>query len=382
MGMIGGGPKAFIGSIHRQATRLTGQIELVAGAFSGDPDKSVKTGMELGLSKERIYLTYEEMVEKEAELPPSERIDFVAITTPNHLHFPMAKAFLEAGFNVMCEKPMTITVDEALRLRDIVIKSGSVFGLMHNYSGYPMVKLARDIIKDTEFGAVRKVIVHYQQDWLSQPIEADGQKQALWRTDPAQSGPTGSMGDIGTHAENLIEYLTGLTITQVCADVATFLPNRRLDDDGNCLLRFDNGAKGVLHESQIAVGEENNLAIWVYGENMGIEWHQETPNYLNVKVKNEPEQIWKRGNAYVGEKSPAADRATRLPSGHPEGFIEAFANVYANFSDTILAKINNNIPDELMLDFPNVEDGLRGMRFIEAVVKSSKSNKKWIAMNH
>jgi len=381
MGMVGGGPGAFIGSIHRKSARLTGSINLVAGAFDIDSDKSIMMGKELGLDDNRIYRDHRVMIERELKLQLGERIDFVAITTPNNWHFPIAKDFLEAGFHVMCEKPMTMNVAEAKQLCEIVKQTGRVFGLMHNYTGYPMIKLAKDLVRDNDFGEIRKVIVQYPQDWLSKPIEADGQKQASWRTDPAQSGATGSMGDIGTHAENLTEYVTGLTITHVCADLNTFLPNRRLDDDGNCLLRFDNGARGILHESQISVGEENNLAIWIYGEKMGIEWHQENPNYLRVKEKDKPEQIWKRGNSYVAETSPAADRGTILPPGHPEGFIEAFANVYANFADTILAKMNNENPDELMLDFPTVKDGLRGMRFIESVLKSSQSNEKWTELD-
>lgn len=377
MGLVGGGPGAFIGSVHRKAARLAGNINLVAGAFSTDPTKSMEMGKELGLKKSRVYRNYAEMIERESNLPNGERINFVSITTPNNWHFPIAKDFLEAGFHVMCEKPMTVSVKDAIKLREIVQNSGLVFGLMNNYTGFPMVKLARDLVHEKEFGKIRKVVVQYSQDWLSTAIEKTGQMQAAWRTDPKQSGGAGSMGDIGIHAENLVEYITQLQITHVCAHLNTFIPGRRLDDDGNCLLRFNNGASGVLHESQIAIGEENNLAIWIYGENKGLEWHQEAPNYLYIKEKNKPEQVWKRGNAYVAEKSHAAARATRLPSGHSEGFIDAFANIYTNFTDTVRAHILRIDPTNEMLDFPDVNDGVRGILFIGTVLKSAKSDQKW-----
>ncbi len=378
MGMIGGGPGAFIGEVHRKAARLDGQIELVAGAFDIDPNKSIQQGKALNLDPKRVYPDYKTMIASEKALPPQERIDFVAITTPNNWHFPIASAFLKAGFHVMCEKPMTINVAEARKLKKLVEQTGLVFGLMHNYVGYPMVKLARDMVRQGDLGAIRKVVVQYPQGWLARPIEREGQMQASWRTDPKQSGAAGCMGDIGTHAANLAEYITGLRIEAVCADLTTFVQGRKLDDDGNVLLRFKGGAKGVLHASQVSIGEENNLAIWVHGENASLEWHQEHPNYLYVRRIDSPEEVWKRGNGYIGKKSPAAARATRLPFGHPEAFIEAFANHYLNFASVLQALDEKRKPTELELDFPGVEEGLRGMLFIESVVKSSKLGAKWV----
>jgi len=377
MGMVGGGPGAFIGEVHRKASRMDGQIELVAGAFDIDPEKSKQMGKQLYLDPKRTYGTYKEMIDAELSLPEGERIDFVSVTTPNNWHFPIARDFLKAGFNVMCEKPMTFNVKEAKDLQKLVKKTGKVFGLMHNYTGYPMVKLARDLARAGDLGEIRKIVVQYPQGWLATALEKTGHMQASWRTDPKQSGGAGCMGDIGTHAENLSEYITGLKITQLCADLTIFVKGRRLDDDGNCLLRFNNGARGILHASQISIGEENNLAIWVYGEKKSLEWHQEHPNYLYVKEPDGPVQVWRRGNGYVAAKSPAAGRATRLPSGHPEAFFEAFANIYCNFADTVRAHIAGETPDELALDFPKVEDGLRGMLFIDTVLASAKSKQKW-----
>jgi predicted dehydrogenase len=358
---------------------LDHNIELVAGAFDINPRKSKQMGRELLLDRKRVYGTYEQMIAGELNLPEGERIDFVSITTPNNWHFPIARDFLNAGFHVMCEKPMTINVKEAKELQKLVKKSRKVFGLMHNYTGYPMVKLARDMVRKGELGKIRKIVVQYPQGWLSTALEKTGQMQAAWRTDPKQSGGAGCMGDIGTHCENLSEYISGLKITQLCADLTKFVKGRRLDDDGNVLLRFNNGARGVLHASQISIGEENNLAIWIYGEEKALEWHQEHPNYLYVKVPDGPLQVWRRGNEYVGAKSPAAARATRLPFGHPEAFFEAFANNYCNFADTVRARITRTKPDPLALDFPDVNDGLRGMLFIETVLASTKSKQKWTA---
>ena len=379
MGMIGGGPGAFIGDVHRKASRLDGGIDLVAGAFDVNPRKSKQQGRELLLDPKRVYGTYEQMIEKELKLPEGERIDFVTITTPNNWHFPIARDFLNAGFHIMCEKPMTISAKEAKELVKLVKENRRVFGLMHNYTGYPMVKLARDMVRAGDLGKIRKIVVQYPQGWLATALEETGQMQAAWRTDPKQSGGAGSMGDIGTHAENLSEYITGLKIKEVCADLTIFVKGRRLDDDGNILLRFNNGARGVLHASQVSIGEENNLAIWIYGEDKALEWHQEHPNYLYVKTPDGPVQVWRRGNEYVGAKSPAAGRATRLPSGHPEAFFEAFANNYLNFADTIRAKLTRTKPDPLAKDFPDVTDGLRGMLFIETVLASAKSKQKWTA---
>ena len=377
MGLIGGGPGSFIAAVHHKAAILDGKTELVAGAFSRDPEKSKKTGQELMLDPARVYGSYQEMIEKEKKLPGGERVDFVSITTPNNLHFPIAGDFLRTGFHVMCEKPMTFNLKEAKELKKIVQDSGKVFGLLHNYTGYPMVKLARDMIRNGELGDIRKIVVQYPQGWLATALEKTGSVQAGWRTDPAQSGAAGSIGDIGTHAENLTEYISGLKISHICAEINTFIPNRQLDDDGNCLLKFENGAGGLLHVSQIAIGEENNLAIWIYGTEKSLEWHQEHPNYLYLMEKDGPVQVWKRGNDYVGAKSPAAARATRLPFGHPEAFLEAFANIYNNFIDTLRAGVDGDEPDPLMLDFPNVDDGVRGMQFVETVIKSAKSDQKW-----
>jgi predicted dehydrogenase len=380
MGMAGGGPGAFIGDVHRKAARMDGGVEIAAGTFSRNPEKSSEIGRQLYIDPRRVHASIESMVEHERRLPAGERVDFVSVTTPNNSHFPIAKALLEAGFHVLCEKPMTLTSGEARELKNIVDRTGKKFCLMHNYTGYPMVKLARDMVRGGDLGEIRKVVVQYPQGWLATPVERMGSVQALWRTDPAQSGAGGAIGDIGTHCENLSEYITGLKITQVCADITAFVQGRRLDDDGNCLLRFDNGAKGVLHVSQISIGEENNLAIWIYGTKGGVEWHQEHPNDLQVKDADGPVRVFRRGNAYVGTRSPAAARATRLPFGHPEAFIEAFANVYCNFADTIRGVIAGKAPAPLALDFPGVDDGLRGMLFIDTVVASSKSSAKWTDM--
>jgi predicted dehydrogenase len=375
MGMIGGGPGAFIGEVHRKAARMDGGIEVVAGAFHIDPKLSKQMGEQLCIDPSRAYDNYQQMIE--AESKREDKIDFVAVCTPNNWHFPIARDFLKAGFHVMCEKPMTMTLKEAKEMKKIVEKSGKVFGLMHTYTGYPMVKLARDMVRQGDLGKILKIIVQYPQGWLIKPIERQGQQQASWRTDPKQSGAAGCMGDIGTHAENMAQYITGLEIEEICADLTTFVEGRLLDDDGNCLVRYNKGAKGILHASQISIGEENGLAIWVYGDKQALEWHQEHPNYLHVKVINGPVQVWRRGNDYVGAKSAAAKRATRIPSGHPEAYIESFANIYVNFADTIRAKIEGRKPTELELDFPSVEDGITGMAFIETVVESGKKGAKW-----
>ena len=375
MGMVGGGPEAFIGEVHRKAARMDGKIDVLAGAFDIDPEKSRQMGETLCIEPGRAYNTYQEMLEQERDR--ADAIDFVTIATPNKWHFPIARDCLQAGFHVMCEKPMTMTLAEAVELREIVQKTGLVFGLMHNYTGYPMVKAAKDIVSQGDLGKILKVIVQYPQGWLSLPIERDGQPQASWRTDPKQSGAGGCVGDIGTHAANLAEYVSGLKIDKICADLTTFVEGRPLDDDANCLLRFDNGARGLLHASQIAVGQENNLAIWVHGEKGSLEWHQENPNYLHVYGQDKPVHVWRRGNDYVAAKSPAAARCTRVPFGHPEAFFEAFANNYVNFAETIEAVMEKREADPLALDFPGVEQGVRGMAFIETMVSSSASDAKW-----
>ncbi len=378
MGMVSGGPGAFIGDVHRRAACLDGDVELVAGAFSASPSKSRRKGRELGLSRARTYDSYLDMVERERALPEDQRIDFVSVVTPNHLHCPVATAFLEAGFHVVCDKPMTLDVPEARRLKQVVTRSRRVFALTHNYTGYPMVKLARDLVRQGDLGRLRKVVVQYPQGWLSTRLEQAGLKQAEWRTDPTRSGAAGCIGDIGTHAENLAEYITGLQIVELCADLTTFVRGRRLDDDGTVLLRLQRGVRGVLLASQIAVGEENGLAIRVYGEEKGLEWHQEHPNTLTLRSQDGPLEVWSRGHGYVEARSPAAARATRLPAGHPEAFLEAFANVYRNAADTIRARRARTRPDPLARDFPTVDDGLRGMVFIETVVKSARSTRKWL----
>ena len=380
MGMVGGGPGAFIGDIHRKAARMDGGIELVAGAFSSNARKSKQTGREQYIRSRRAYRGYEEMIEKELKLSRDDRIDFVTIATPNDMHFPIARDFLQAGFHVICDKPMTLNVREALALEKVVRESRRVFALTHNHTGYPMVKLARDMVKQGDIGKTLKIVVQYPQGWLIHPIERSGAKQAEWRTDPGRSGAAGCMGDIGTHAENLVEYITGLKIKEVCADLNRFVKGRRLDDDGNCLLRFRGGARGVLFASQVSVGKENDLAICVHGEKKSLEWHQEYPNDLRVCRIDGPVEVWRRGNDYVAEKSPAAGRATRLPFGHPEGFIEAFANIYVNVADTVRARIERRKADPLALDFPDVKAGVRGMQFIEAVVKSSARGARWVKM--
>ena len=376
MGQTGGGIGAFIGEVHRKAARMDGYVQVTAGAFDINPERSLEQGQILGLDPKRVYTDYKTMLKAEAALPKDERVDFVSICTPNFTHFAIAKACLEAGFNVMCEKPMTMTRAEAEELQKLVKKTGLTFGLLHTYTGYPMVKLARDMVKAGDLGKVRKVVVQYPQGWLGQ-LAATMPLKAAWRTDPKQSGASCCMGDIGTHAANLAEYITGLKIKAVLADLSSYLGGK-LDDNGDVLLRFEKGVKGVLVASQVSSGEENALRIAVYGDKRSLVWRQEDPCYLHVISDTEPEQIWKRGNAYVAAKSPAAGRATRTPGGHPEAFLEAFANHYTNFTDTIRAKELKRKPTELELDFPGVEDGVRGMKFIEAVVASSKKGNIWV----
>ncbi len=375
MGMVGGGPGAFIGDVHRKAARLDGGVELRAGCFSRSPEKSGSMAVELYLDKSRCYGTYQEMIEKELTLPEGERIDFVSVVTPNVNHFEISKAFLEAGFNVIQDKPMTFNLEQAEDLVKIVRKSDRVFALTHNYTGYPMVKLARDIIKKDAIGSLIKIIVQYPQGWLAGPVEKGESKQAHWRTDPARSGSSGCMGDIGTHCENLAEYITGLRMTEICADLGTVVDGRKLDDDGSCLVHYENGVRGLLYASQVCVGELNAIRINVHGSKGGLKWDQESPENLHVFSSDGSLTIYRRGTDAVAALSEAAGRASRLPSGHPEGFYEAFANVYKNVTDTIRARIEGRDPSDLELDFPKVEDGLRGMRFIEAVVNSRGS---WI----
>jgi len=369
--MVGGGQNAFIGAVHRMAANLDGQIELVAGAFSADAGNSKLTGEQLFLKPKRVYASYAEMARGEAALPAHERIDFVSIVTPNFLHAPVATTFLKAGFHVVCDKPMTLTVKEAKALRETVRKSGKVFALTHNYTGYPMVKEARELVRRGQLGKILKVVAEYPQGWLLDKIEADGQKQAAWRADPKKAGASCCVGDIGTHAENLGRYITGLHIDELCAEFTSFIPGRKLEDDANMLIRYQGGAKGVLHCSQISCGEENNLNIRVYGTKGALAWQQEHPNELKFTPKGEAARILRRGNGYVSE---AAKKFTRLPFGHPEAFIEAFANIYLE----AVAAIRANVAGKRgTFDFPTVDDGVEGMTFIETAVKSAASNGKW-----
>ena len=375
-GMVGGGRGAFIGAIHRIAAAMDQQVELVCGAFSSDPARSKASGADFFLPPGRCYGTFEEMFAREKALPADRRMDFVSIVTPNHMHFPPAKMALENGFHVLSDKPATFNLAEAKKLAEIVKKSGNLYGLTHNYTGYPLVKQAREMVATGKLGKIRKVVVEYPQGWLATRLEAAGQKQASWRTDPKRSGAAGCIGDIGTHAENLAEYITGLQISELAADITTFVKGRKLDDDGSLLLRFKGGAKGVLHASQISVGEENNLNIRVYGELGGLEWHQKEPNTLLVKWPDQPMQVYRTANGYLGK---AALAAGRTPPAHPEGYLEAFANIYRNFANHIRARIEGRklAKDDLTLDYPKIEDGIRGMAFIEAVVKSSRANARW-----
>ncbi|WP_223682024.1 Gfo/Idh/MocA family protein [Flavobacterium hibisci] len=374
MGMIGGGKNAFIGAVHRIAANMDGLIELHCGAFSSNPDVSLESGKELGLPQDKCYESYDQMIKTEAKLPSDERMDFVSIVTPNHAHFAPAMLALENGFHVVLDKPMTLTLAEAKLLEQKVKQTGLYLCLTHTYAGYPMVKQARKMVAENDFGAIRKIMVEYPQGWLSTDFENAGNKQAVWRTDPSKSGISGCMGDIGTHAAHLAEYISGLKITQICADINTVVANRRLDDDGNVLLKFDNGANGVLVASQIAAGEENSLKIKVYGEKGGLEWHQMEPNTLIVKWQDAPAQLYRTGNGYL---SSIAAFNTRIPSGHPEGYLEAFGNLYKNFALALQSKSQGKEPTENMLDFPTAADGVRGMAFIENVIASGKSTQKW-----
>ncbi len=376
MGMVGGGKDAFIGSVHRMAAALDGQIDLVCGAFSSNPEKSKESGKALLLPDERVYGSFEEMIKKEKELPEDVRMDFVSIVTPNVMHFPPAKMALENGFHVVADKPATFTLEEAKELQEIVEKTGLIYALTHNYTGYPMVKEARHLVQNGTLGKIRKVVVEYPQGWLSSTLEETGQKQASWRADPAKAGISNCMGDIGTHAENLAEYITGLQITELCADLGPIVEGRELDDDGNVLLRFDNGAKGILHASQISVGEENDFNIRIYGEKAGLEWKQMEPNTLLVKWPDRPVEIYRTGldHGYLSEQT---QKHTRIPAGHPEGYVEAFANIYRNFAYTLQARLDGTTPDPDYMDFPTIKDGVRGMAFVKNVVESNKSSEKW-----
>jgi predicted dehydrogenase len=377
MGMVGGGKDAFIGAVHRIAAHMDGLIEVSCGALSIHEDIARQSGEMLFLAPERTYLNYQDMLEKESKMPADKRIDFVTIVTPNFAHFAPAMLALEKGFHVVIEKPIAFTLDEALQLKKKVGETGLILCLTHTYSGYPMVKQARAMIKNNALGKIRKVLVEYPQGWLSKMSEREGNVQAAWRTDPKRSGKSGCMGDIGTHAAHLAEYVTGLKITKLCADLNIMVEGRHLDDDGNVLLKFDNGAAGVLVASQIAAGEENALRIRVYGEKGGLEWRQEEPNSLLLRWLDQPIQIFRAGVNYKEPLSSFATHNLRVPGGHPEGYLEAFGNIYRNFAQTLTAKIDGKQASAESLDFPGVEDGIRGMAFIDNVVESSKSTEKW-----
>ncbi|MCY4657259.1 MAG: Gfo/Idh/MocA family oxidoreductase [Gammaproteobacteria bacterium] len=380
MGLVGGGEGAFIGVVHRMAAELDGLITLVCGAFSSSSDRSKRSGAEIyGLPADRCYGSFAEMIEQESQLAATERMDFVAVTTPNHVHYEVAKKALDAGFHVMCEKPLSFSVKEAQLLAQQVADSGQLFGLTHNYTGYPMIKEARELVRSGAIGTVRRISIEYIQGWLSTAEESTGEnKQAEWRTDPSRSGAGGCIGDIGTHGENLAEYVTGQSVSALCADISTFVKGRQLDDDVNVLLRFANGAKGVLSASQIAVGVENNLTLRVYGEMGGIEWQQMEPNTLIVRWPDRPYEVRRTGG--TGLSSQAED-ATRLPAGHPEGYLEAFALLYRNFAQAVQDRKNGSVQPSSAYDFPSVDDGLRGMKFIDAVVNSSSQGAVWVDLD-
>ncbi|WP_273846393.1 Gfo/Idh/MocA family protein [Rubrobacter calidifluminis] len=376
MGMVGGGAGSLIGAVHRSAALMDGQIELVAGALSSTKEKAFASGQEIGLPEERIYATWQEMLEGELSLPEKERVDFISVVTPNNLHFPVAKAFVEAGFNVVVDKPMVHTSEQAQKLVEAVEEREIVFCVTYNYTGYPMVKQARYMVRRGDLGEVRKVIVEYSQGWLAGDVE-ENNKQARWRTDPEIAGIAGAMGDIGSHAENLVSTITGLEVSEICADLTTFVEGRRLDDDANLLIRYKGGARGVLIASQVAAGEENALSIKVYGTEGGLRWNQEEPNCLIFKPSGAPTQVLKRGNDYLCK---AAKGVTRLPPGHPEAFIEAFANVYSGVAEAIRARREGRTL-EGDAEFPTVYDGARGVRFIEKAVESGMSEKKWVGFS-
>ncbi|MEO5980128.1 MAG: Gfo/Idh/MocA family oxidoreductase [Chryseolinea sp.] len=374
MGMVGGGLGSFIGPVHRKAAGIDGEIELVCGAFSVVSGESKATGEALYMDPSRVYETYQQMFEAEKALPADKRMDFVSVVTPNHVHFGPSKMALENGFHVVVEKPISFNIEEAKQLQKIVKDTGLILCLTHTYTGYPLVKEARKMVADGKFGKIRKVFVEYPQGWLSTLLEGTGNMQASWRTDPKQSGMGGAVGDIGTHAANLAEYITGNKITEICAMLNTVVTGRLLDDDCSMLIRFDNGASGVLIATQVAAGEENNLNIRVYGEKGGLEWKQEEPNSMILKWMDKPKEIIRAGQGYLSDNAKAF---TRTPAGHPEGYLEAFANIYRAFTKAVRDFKPGTKIDVEKYDFPGVDDGVHGMSFVQTVVESSKSNQKW-----
>ncbi len=375
MAMIGGGKDAFIGAVHRLAMNMDGQVELVAGALSVNPEVALDSGKSLFLEESRIYTDYKVMLATEAAMPADKKIDFVTIVTPNFVHFDPAMMALDKGFNVVIEKPITFTLEQAKQIKEKLDATGLTLLLCHTYTGYPMVKQAKQLLKNGTLGKIRKVYVEYPQGWLSTLLESTGQAQASWRTDPKKSGKAGCMGDIGTHAFNMAEYVTGLQVTQICSNLNIVVEGRMLDDDGAAFLKFNNGATGALMATQIAAGEENNIKIRVYCEKGGLEWKQEEANTLLVKWLDKPTEIYRTGGGY---NSSFAAHNTRIPAGHPEGYLEAFANLYRNFALSLMAKIDGTKPKDEWLDFPGVEEGIRGMAFVENVVASSESEQKWL----
>ena len=375
MGMVGGGSTAFIGAIHRLAALMDNQIELVCGCFSTNPEVSLSSGLSYYLPEDRIYKNYHEMFEHEASLPLGERMDFVTIVTPNSVHFEPAMLAMDNGFHVVLDKPITFTLEEAKKIKEKIAETGLTLALTHTYAGYPAVKEARERVRRGDFGKIRKIIVEYPQGWLATKLEDTGNPQASWRTDPTRSGKAGCIGDIGTHAHHLAEYVSGLKTVEICADLNILVPGRLLDDDGAAFLRFNNGAKGVLIATQIAAGEENAIRLRVYGETGGLDWQQHEPNTLLVKWSDRPTEIIRVGSGYM---SDIAKHNSRTPGGHPEGYLEAFANIYRNFSLTVRAKMNGETPKPEWLDFPDVEDGIRGMQFVDTMVEAGYNNKqKW-----
>ena len=373
LGMVGGGQGAFIGGVHRIAARIDGDFDLVAGALSSDPERSRASAAELRIDPDRAYASYEEMAK--AEAAREDGIDAVTIVTPNHMHHGPAKAFLEAGIHVICDKPLTTTSADALDLVETVERTGMIFCLTHNYTGYPMVRQAREMVRNGDLGKIRVIQAEYPQDWMSEKVEDEDNKQAAWRTDPAQSGAGGSIGDIGTHACNLACYISGLELTEINADLSTFVEGRQLDDNAHMMLRFNNGARGMLWSSQVAPGNENALMVRIYGEKGGLEWRQEHPNHLHYTPLGEPPRLITRGGAGAGD---AANRVTRTPSGHPEGYLEGFANIYRDAAEAIRARLEGREADLAAMTFPTVEDGLKGVRFIETAVESSRKGSVWV----
>ena len=375
MGMLGGGPGSFIGPVHRMAANLDGLIELVCGCFSSDPTKSAQTGEALCLSPDRVYASYQEMIEREAQLPAEERMDFLAIVTPNHLHYAPAAMALEAGFHVALDKPITYSLEEAKSLAEIMARTGRRLLLTHTYSGYPLVKEARYRVQRGDLGTIRRVYVEYPQGWLSTDCAADN-KQAAWRVDPSRSGKAGCMGDIGTHAFHLANYITGLQVEELCAELNSFVPGRQLDDDGTVMIRYEGGARCLLSASQVCAGVENGLHIRIYGEKGGLEWRQDSPNTMTFRPVEGVAEVIRTATASI--VSPAAQHNSRVPGGHPEGFIEAFANLYRNFALTLMADAEQQEPSACCLDFPTITDGIEGMQFVDAVVHSSAQNVAWV----